>query len=301
MATKKFYLPESEMPTHWYNIAADLKNPPSPPLHPATHQPIGPEALAPLFPMELIKQEVSTERYIAIPEEVREIYKIWRPIAAHPRHRPGKGARYARQDLLQVRRRLTGRFAQAEHRRPAGVLQQAGRREADRDRDWRRPMGFIARICCQPLRHRGEGLHGEDLLQPEAVPPLADAGLGWLGCLQPKHRHELRPPGAGRRPGYQRFARHRHQRSRRRCGHARGHEVLARQRPQPRPPPPDRHRPGSDQADGDGRRVPGRHHRLRGRRFERGWPDVPVPQAQARWRPPEHALPRGRARARARA
>ena len=79
MVTRKFFLPESELPTHWYNIAADLKNPPPPPLHPATHQPIGPEALAPLFPMELIKQEVSQERFIAIPDEVREIYKIWRP------------------------------------------------------------------------------------------------------------------------------------------------------------------------------------------------------------------------------
>ena len=77
--TKKFFLSESEIPTHWYNIAADLKNPPAPPLHPATHQPVGPEALAPLFPMELIKQEVSAERYIAIPDEVREIYRIWRP------------------------------------------------------------------------------------------------------------------------------------------------------------------------------------------------------------------------------
>ena len=79
MADKKIFLPESEMPTHWYNIAADLRNPPPPPLHPATHEPIGPEALAPLFPMELIKQEVSAERYIPIPEEVREIYKVWRP------------------------------------------------------------------------------------------------------------------------------------------------------------------------------------------------------------------------------
>ena len=79
MATRKFFLNESEMPTHWYNVAADLKTPPPPPLHPATHEPIGPEALAPLFPMELIRQEVSTERYIPIPEEVREIYTIWRP------------------------------------------------------------------------------------------------------------------------------------------------------------------------------------------------------------------------------
>ncbi|MEX0782610.1 MAG: TrpB-like pyridoxal phosphate-dependent enzyme [Dehalococcoidia bacterium] len=76
---KKFLLDESEIPTRWYNVAADLKSPPPPPLHPATHEPIGPEALAPLFPMELIKQEVSAERYIDIPDEVREAYRIWRP------------------------------------------------------------------------------------------------------------------------------------------------------------------------------------------------------------------------------
>jgi tryptophan synthase beta chain len=76
---KKFNLEESAIPEQWYNIAADLKTPPPPPLHPATHEPIGPEALAPLFPMELIKQEVSTERYIPIPDEVREILRLWRP------------------------------------------------------------------------------------------------------------------------------------------------------------------------------------------------------------------------------
>ncbi len=75
----KFILPESELPERWYNIAADLPKAPPPPLNPGTHQPIGPEALAPLFPMELIKQEVSQERYIDIPDEVREVYKLWRP------------------------------------------------------------------------------------------------------------------------------------------------------------------------------------------------------------------------------
>ncbi len=75
----KILLPESEIPQLWYNIAADLPHPPLPPLHPGTHQPIGPEALAPLFPMELIKQEVSQERYIEIPNEVRELYRLWRP------------------------------------------------------------------------------------------------------------------------------------------------------------------------------------------------------------------------------
>src|SRR5438874_7882720 len=78
-AATKILLDEREMPKRWYNIQADLPFPGSPPLHPGTKQPIGPEALAPLFPMELIKQEVSQERYIDIPDEVREVYKLWRP------------------------------------------------------------------------------------------------------------------------------------------------------------------------------------------------------------------------------
>ena len=75
----KYLLDEDRLPTAWYNIAADLPTPPPPPLHPVTGQPIGPADLAPLFPMALILQEVSTERHIEIPEEVRSIYRQWRP------------------------------------------------------------------------------------------------------------------------------------------------------------------------------------------------------------------------------
>jgi tryptophan synthase beta chain len=75
----RFDLPQSEIPRSWYNIQADLPRPLPPVLHPGTKQPIGPADLAPLFPMALIMQEVSQERYIEIPEEVREIYKLWRP------------------------------------------------------------------------------------------------------------------------------------------------------------------------------------------------------------------------------
>ena len=77
--TVKYLLEEKDIPTHWYNIMSDLPEPMAPPLHPGTGKPIGPEDLAPLFPMELIKQEVSAERYIEIPDEVRDIYKQWRP------------------------------------------------------------------------------------------------------------------------------------------------------------------------------------------------------------------------------
>ncbi len=79
MALRKIMLSESEMPTHWYNITPDLPRPLEPPLNPATKQPIGPEALAPIFPMGLIMQEVSPERFIEIPDAVREKYLIYRP------------------------------------------------------------------------------------------------------------------------------------------------------------------------------------------------------------------------------
>ncbi len=75
----KYLLSERDIPENWYNIVADMANKPLPPLNPATLQPIGPEALAPIFPMELIKQEVSAEPWVPIPDEVRDIYKLWRP------------------------------------------------------------------------------------------------------------------------------------------------------------------------------------------------------------------------------
>ena len=76
---KKYLIDEERIPRRWYNIAPDFPEPPAPPLHPGTGQPVGPDDLAALFPMGLIAQEASTERYIDIPDEVREIYKIWRP------------------------------------------------------------------------------------------------------------------------------------------------------------------------------------------------------------------------------
>ena len=90
MSLTKVILSERDMPTHWYNINADLpaagvELPPV--LHPGTGQPIGPADLAPLFPMALIAQEVSSERYIEIPDEVREIYTMWRPTPLYRAHR----------------------------------------------------------------------------------------------------------------------------------------------------------------------------------------------------------------------
>ncbi|MBT6681495.1 MAG: TrpB-like pyridoxal phosphate-dependent enzyme [Chloroflexi bacterium] len=76
---KKFLLNETDIPKRWYNVQADLDVPLAPALHPGTGQPAGPDDFAPLFPMDLIRQEVSQDRWIDIPEPVRDVYRIWRP------------------------------------------------------------------------------------------------------------------------------------------------------------------------------------------------------------------------------
>ena len=83
----KFTLDEEEIPRYWYNIQADLPEPLPAVLHPGTRKPVTPEDLAPLFAMELIKQEVSTERWIEIPDEVLDIYRLWRPTTLYRAHR----------------------------------------------------------------------------------------------------------------------------------------------------------------------------------------------------------------------
>ena len=87
MSRTKILLKESEMPKKWYNIMADMPNLPKPPLSPSTKQPITPEELAPIFPESLIEQEMSTQRWIEIPEEVLEIYSLWRPSPLYRAHR----------------------------------------------------------------------------------------------------------------------------------------------------------------------------------------------------------------------
>jgi tryptophan synthase beta chain len=87
MNETKILLSERDIPRNWYNIVADMPNKPLPPLNPATREPIGPDALAPLFPSGLIAQEVSQEPWIEIPDEVRDIYRLWRPTPMYRAHR----------------------------------------------------------------------------------------------------------------------------------------------------------------------------------------------------------------------
>jgi tryptophan synthase beta chain len=98
---RRIDLPSDRMPTAWYNVLADMTGLPEPYLHPGTRQPIGPDDLSPIFPMALIEQEVTTQRYVEIPGEVIEAYRQWRPTPL--------GAGHAREDLLQIRRSQPGR------------------------------------------------------------------------------------------------------------------------------------------------------------------------------------------------
>src|SRR3954451_6325896 len=83
----KILLDESQLPTQWYNLVPDLPSPPPPPLHPGTLQPVGPADLAPLFPDALIAQEVTADRYVDIPGEVLDVYRLWRPSPLYRAHR----------------------------------------------------------------------------------------------------------------------------------------------------------------------------------------------------------------------
>src|SRR4030066_1594656 len=87
MLETKVVLPDREIPKQWYNIMADMPNLPKPPLHPGTKQPVGPDDLSAIFPMALIEQEMTTERWIDIPEEVLNIYALWRPSPLYRAHR----------------------------------------------------------------------------------------------------------------------------------------------------------------------------------------------------------------------
>ena len=173
----KFELDETKIPKAWYNLTADLPQPPPPVLHPGTKQPVGPDDLAPLFPMELIMQEVSAERDIEIPEPIRDVYRMWRPSPLIRARRLEKALGTPAKIYYKYEGVSPAGCAQAEHRGGAGLVQQAGRHQAALDRDRRRPVGLVARLRRRAVRHRRAGVHGARVVRPEAVPPRADGNL----------------------------------------------------------------------------------------------------------------------------
>jgi hypothetical protein len=179
----KILLDESEIPTHWYNVVADLPEPPPPPLHPGTHEPIGPDALAPLFPMGLIQQEVSAERYIEIPAAVRDVYALWRP---SPLYRAKNLERHL-DTPARIYFKYEGVSPAGSHKPNTAVPQAyynaAGGREAPDHGDRRRPVGLGARVRVRAVRARLRGVAGRRLVHPEALPRVDDAAVGRHGPL----------------------------------------------------------------------------------------------------------------------
>jgi tryptophan synthase beta chain len=146
----KAILPESEIPTHWYNIVADLPTPPAPPLHPATDQPLVPDDLIALFPMGLIAQEASAERWIEIPEAVREVYRLWRP---SPLYRAAR-LEQALGTTARIYYKYEGASPVGSHKANSSVPQAYFNKEAGRTRlttetgagQWGAALAFAAEI-----------------------------------------------------------------------------------------------------------------------------------------------------------
>jgi tryptophan synthase beta chain len=126
MSQYKYLLDEKDLPERWYNVTADMASPPPPPLNPATREPLGPEALAPLFPVSLIEQEVTGERYVGIPDEVREVYKLWRPTPLYRAHRLEK----ALQTPAHIYYKYEGTSPAGSHKPNTAVAQAYYNREA---------------------------------------------------------------------------------------------------------------------------------------------------------------------------
>ena len=178
MPQTKFLLDESQLPRHWYNIASDMPNPLLPVLHPGTGQPVGPDDLAPLFPMELINQEVSEEPEIAIPEEVLDIYSLWRPTPLYRARRL--------EQALGTRSRIFYKYEGASpagsHKPNTAVAQAFYNKQEGRTRlstetgagQWGSALAFACKLIgleCKVYMVR-------DLVRPEAVPALDDPGVG---------------------------------------------------------------------------------------------------------------------------
>ena len=222
--------------------------PPPPPLHPGTHQPVGPDDLAPLFPMDLILQEVSDRAVHPDPGRGPGHLPALAPVAAVPGAPAGAGARHPGPDLLQVRGCLTGRLAQAQHRGAAGVLQRQGRRQEADHRDRRRPVGHRAGLRLLAVRRGMRGLAGRRVLRREALPAHPDRDLR-------RHRAplavaaDLRPAASfpADHPGSLGIA---ISEAVEVAASGSGHQVRAGLGAQPRPAAPDDHRRGGAAAAG---------------------------------------------------
>ncbi len=279
----KIILDESEMPTAWYNIVPDLPSPPPPALHPGTLEPAGPDDFAPLFPMDLILQEVSMDRYIEIPGAVLDVYRQWRPSPLFRAHRLEK----ALGTPARIYYKYEGVSPAGSHKPNTAVPQayynaKAGVKKLTTETgagQWGTALAFACALFdleCEvwqvgasydqkPYRRMMIETFGGTVHRSPS--PLTESGRAYLAA-------DPEPP---------RVAGHRHLRGRRGRRPGPRDPLRARQRAEPRAAAPDDHRRGGAAPAGEGGRVRARpHRRLHGRRLELRRPVVPVPAREAR-------------------
>ena len=247
---RRFVLPEADLPTHYVNIAADLPEPLPPPLHPGTREPIGPEMLAPLFPMELIRQEVSTD-----------------PLHRDPRARcarrtgstgPRRSIRAtALEKALDTPARIYYKYegvSPAGSHKPNTAIAQAfyNQRGGHHAGSSPRPApGSGGARSRSPAASSGSRRRSSWCKVSYEQKPYRRSFIETFGgtvIAVAVDRDERRARRARRGSRLDRQPRDRDQRGRRGGRQPRGHEVLARQRPQPRAAAPDGHRPGGDRS-----------------------------------------------------
>ena len=177
----RFTCPPTRCPTAWFNVLPRLPEPLQPPLHPGTREPVGPDDLAPLFPMALIEQEMSADPWIDIPGEVLDILRLWRPTPLVRAERLEQALGTPARIYFKDESVSPAGLAQAEHGGAAGLLQQAGGHHPAHHRDRRRPVGHGAVVRPRPVRPRVQGVHGAGVVRAEAVPQDHDGDLGRRG------------------------------------------------------------------------------------------------------------------------
>ncbi len=175
---KKIFLSEKEMPRAWYNIQADLPRPLPPPLNPATGEPITPDMLEAIFPMNLIEQEMSTQRFIPIPDEVMEQLLIWRPTplcraTALERYLGTPARIYYKNEGVSPpgSHKPNTSVAQAYYNKEAGIKRLTTETGAGQ---WGSALAF----ACNRFGLRTQGLHGEGQFRSEALQAHHDGDLG---------------------------------------------------------------------------------------------------------------------------
>ena len=251
----KILLDESEMPTRWYNVIPDLPSPPPPPLHPGTLQPVGPDDLAPAVPDGPDHAGGHPGPLRRHPRRGPRRLPAVAALAAVPRAPPRAGARHPGADLLQVRGRLAGRLAQAEHRRSAGVLQRPQRRHrSSRPRPAPGQWGTALAFACAVFGLDCEVWQVGASYDGKALPPLGDGDLRCDGASQPVRPHRVGAQDPRRRPGPSRqSSASRSARPSRSPPRTSRHALRAGQRAQPRAAAPDDHRRGGAAAVREGR------------------------------------------------